>query len=254
MKVIVTRPAAQAQEWVARLAARGIDATPLPLIEIAEAPDPAAVAAAWRALATRALVVFVSPSAVECFFAVRPPEAAWPEATRAASVGPGTTAALRRVGVPAAAIVEPPEDAPQFDSESLWASLREERWAGRHVLLARGDGGREWLADRLRDAGAEVQALAVYRRVAPDFDRTQRSTLRAALDDPAAHLWLFSSSEAIDRLEALVGAHDWRRAGALATHPRIAERARALGIGRVIEARAAFDAVAACILATSVQR
>jgi uroporphyrinogen-III synthase len=254
MRVIVTRPAAQAQEWVARLAGRGIDAVALPLIEIAAAPEPAAVRAAWQALASHALVVFVSPSAVERFFELRPDGMPWPPDTRAASVGPGTTAALRRAGVPGAAIVEPAADAAQFDSESLWAALRAEPWGSARVLLARGDGGREWLGEQLRAAGAEVQALTVYQRAAPDFDAAQRAVLEAALAAPAAHLWLFSSSEAIDRLEAAAGARDWRAAAALATHPRIAARARALGIGRVIEVRAAFDAVAACILAASAER
>lgn len=254
MRVIVTRPAAQAQEWVARLAARQIDAVALPLIEIAEAPDPPAVHAAWQSLERQALVVFVSPSAVERFFALRPARAAWPPATRAASVGPGTSAALRASGVPEAAIVEPEAEAPQFDSESLWARLQHESWDGRPVLLARGDGGREWLADRLRDAGARVEALAVYRRIAPAFDAGRQALLRAALDRPQEHLWFFSSSEAIDRLDAATAGHDWQAASALATHPRIAARARALGIGRVMEARAAFDAVAACILAASAAR
>lgn len=251
MKVLVTRPAAQAAEWVARLVERGIDALALPLLEIAPAPDEEAVRRAWQGLATRALVVFVSPSAVERFFALQPAELAWPAGTLAGSIGPGTTRALQQAGVPASQITAPAGDAAQFDSESLWKKLQLQRWVDLSVLFARGDGGRDWLADRLREAGARVEALAVYRRGAPAFDATQRAVLEAAWASPAAHLWFFSSSEAIDHLETLSGPRDWAAARALATHPRIAQRARALGIGAVHESRAEFEAVVACILAMS---
>ena len=72
MRVLVTRPQPQADDWVSLLCARGIDAVALPLIEIAAAPDARAVAAAWASLPSRSLVVFVSPNAAERFIAERP--------------------------------------------------------------------------------------------------------------------------------------------------------------------------------------
>jgi uroporphyrinogen-III synthase len=116
------------------------------------------------------------------------------------------------------------------------------------VLVVRGDGGRDWLAARLRDAGAEVDFIAAYRRETPRPDAEGRAVLAAALAAPGAHVWLFSSSEAIDNLAALAGeAHEWRAAHAVATHPRIAERAQALGIGDVRACRPDVDAVVACL-------
>ena len=250
MRVIVTRPAAQAQAWVHDLRARGLDAVALPLIAIGAAADPAVVQEAWATLAQQALAVFVSPNAVEQFFSAAPDGACWPERTLAGSPGPGTTRELRARGVSAAAIVEPAADAPQFDSEALWAQLSARPWQGRSALIVRGDGGRDWLADTLRSAGARVELLAAYRRVASKPDAAQRALLAAAVDAPAEHLWLFSSSEAIDHLLAspLVGhGCDWSPARALATHPRIAARARQAGFGQVIEVRASQAAVAACI-------
>ena len=248
MRVIVSRPAAQAAGWVERLREAGHDAVALPLIGIAPAADPAAVQAAWRALAAQRLAVFVSPNAAERFLAARPAGLHWPHATLAGSTGPGTTQALRAGGVPAACIVEPASDAPQFDSEALWARLAARDWQGAAVLVVRGDGGREWLADTLRAHGATVAALAAYRRCAPELDAAGRGVLRAALDAPRGHVWLFSSSEAIDNLAALAGAQaDWSQARAVATHERIAERARRLGLGAVALARPSLDAVSACI-------
>ena len=249
MRVIVTRPATQAAEWVEHLRRAAIDAVALPLIGIAPPADPAAVASAWEALARQRLVVFVSPNAAEQFFARRPPGAPWPPGSIAGSPGPGTTRTLLRLGVPALAIAEPAADAAQFDSESLWAALCQREWRGVAVLIVRGDGGRDWLARTLADAGADVTHLAAYARVAPALDAAATVLLRAALAEPAAHLWFFSSSEAIDNLAALPQARaaDWPAAMAIATHPRIAERARALGFGRVLEARPAPAAVVACI-------
>jgi uroporphyrinogen-III synthase len=250
VRIIVTRPAAQAEAWVHDLRERGLDAQALPLIAIGAAAEPAVVQAAWQTLSAHALVVFVSPNAVEQFFAVAPGGARWPERTLAGSLGPGTTRELRARSVPAAAIVEPAADALQFDSESLWAELSARPWQGRSVLIVRGDGGRDWLADTLRSAGAQVELLGAYRRVASKPDAAQRALLAAAVDAPAEHLWLFSSSEAIDRLAALcpqLDAAAWGPAHAIATHPRIADRARALGIGAVHASRPGIDAVIACI-------
>jgi uroporphyrinogen-III synthase len=248
VRIIVTRPAAQAADWVVDLRAHGLDAAALPLIGIAPVDDAAALVVAWRGLAQQGLVSFVSPNAVRHFFAHRPEGAGWPAATLAGSPGPGTTRALEALGVPIAQIVEPAADAAQFDSESLWAQLRQHAWRDAQVLVVRGDGGRDWLAERLRDAGAQVTHVAAYRRVTPQFDAAQQALLHAALSAPEAHLWLFSSSEAIDNLAVLAPAGaEWSRARAVATHPRIASRARQLGFANVADARPSLAAVVACI-------
>jgi len=248
MRVIVTRPAAQAAEWVARLQANGIAAAALPLMGIAPASDTAPIRATWARLADLRLVVFVSPNAAEQFFAHRPPHAEWPASVWAGSPGPGTTRALRGLGVPKARIIEPASDAAQFDSESLWAQLAGHDWRAAPVLIVRGEGGgRDWLANTLRTHGAQVSHLAAYRRAAPVLNAAHRELLAAALGAPAAHAWLFSSSEAIDHLAQAVPDAHWSGARAVTTHPRIAERARRLGFSSVAQARPALDAVVACI-------
>ena len=250
MRVIVTRPAAQAADWVRQLRARGIDAAALPLIGIAPIEDGAALVEAWRTLAQQRLVAFVSPNAAEQFFTRRPASNTWPTGVLAGSPGPGTTRVLVGLGVPAAQIVEPAADALQFDSESLWAQLAGRDWQGANVLIVRGDGGRDWLAETLRGRGARVAHVAAYRRSAPRFDAPETELLRSAIGAPAAHLWMFSSSEAIDHLAAATRADlgaDWSRAQAIATHPRIASRARQLGFWQVTQAQPSLDAVVACI-------
>lgn len=244
VRLILTRPRAQAQDWVQRMARRGVACACLPLLDIAPL-DPAPARDAWQRLDALSLLMFVSPNAVEHFFAARPPGAVWPGHTLAATVGPGSAQALLRHGVPAALLRQPPAESASLDSEHLWPVLAHEAWLGRRALLVRGDGGREWLADRLREAGAEVEALSVYRRALPILDAAEQAVLDAALAEPTACVWLFSSAEAIDHLPALAGRPvDWSRARAIATHERIAQRARQLGVGHVVLTRPDAEAVA----------
>ncbi len=242
MRLIVTRPAAQAAAWVAALQALGCDAQALPLIAIAAPDDPAPLRAAWQALPRYGLVMFVSANAVQHFFAAG--SGAWPAAVRAGATGPGTAAALRSAGVPAGSLVEPRADATRFDSEALWAQVAHEDWAGHQVLVVRGEDGRDWLAETLRARGARVDFVAAYRRLAPQPDAAGRALLAQALADPARHLWLFSSSEAVAHLQDLAPAADWSRSAALATHPRIAAAARAAGYAAVALTAPAVEAVA----------
>ena len=236
-RLIVTRPAAQAHEWVQRLAAHGVPALALPLIDIEALGGSPDLAQAWAALPHQALAVFVSVNAAQCFFAARPTGLGWPAHTLAAAVGPGTAGALGALGVPAAQIVAPA--APPFDSEALWAVLAQQAWAGRGVLWVRGEGGRDWLAQQLAAQGADVASVCTYRRRLPLWAGGELALLRGVLAQPAQQVWWFSSSQAIDHLQALVGKHhlaaDWPASQAMASHARIAQRARELGFGRVDE-------------------
>src|SRR5687767_15808605 len=84
--LLVTRPQPQADAWVHALRAHGVPTHALPLLQIEAAAEPAAHDA-WRALERFALVVFVSPNAVQSFCTLRPAGAAWPAATLAGSTG-----------------------------------------------------------------------------------------------------------------------------------------------------------------------
>ena len=201
MRVIVTRPAAQAVSWVEALGAHGVEAVALPLMRICAPLDGEPVAHAWQQLGANQLVFFVSANAVAHFFAMRPADASWPACVLAGSTGQGTTGALRAGGVTAAQIVEP-------------------------------------LADTLREHGATVNFVAAYRRAEPDWDAQALALLTRALAAPTDHLWLFSSSESIEHLARHLAQSNPpvplpAGARALATHPRIASAARLAGFAHV---------------------
>ena len=267
-RVIVTRPAREAAHWAALLSARGMNAVALPLIAVGPCNDTAARQAMARAqhnLAHYRALMFVSGNAVTHFFdfgSNQPPtltgQALAAINTRAWAPGPGTARALEQAGVPCSSIDGPAPDAPQFDSEALWAEVAAQIRPGDRVLIVRGrsatpqgaheseqGSGRDWLARQIEAAGGQVDFVVAYQRGAPRW-----SAAEVALAQQAAHdgsLWLLSSSEAVAHLaDALPGQH-WGAARALVTHPRIADAARAAGFGTVRECRPALEDVVASI-------
>ena len=269
-RVIVTRPAQDAQHWVQWLRQTGADAETLALIDIAPlagAADANALHVAWQTLPDYAACLFVSGHAVVHFFKEKTAflhegRAEYaidnvanqafgdiPAGLRFMAPGPGTVAALRAAGIVAAQIDAPPTDAGQFDSEALWQVISQRDWRGQRVLIVRGQSagaeggspGRDWIARQWLAAGASVDFVAVYQRRAPVLSPAQLERARAASADGS--VWLFSSSEAIANLLRLDGLQqtDWSGALAIATHGRIAQTARAAGWGVVVESRPAMQ-------------
>ncbi|WP_321814351.1 MULTISPECIES: fused uroporphyrinogen-III synthase HemD/membrane protein HemX [unclassified Paraburkholderia] len=248
--VVITRPAGQSDTLATQLAARGLKPLDFPLIAIAPVRDDAPLREALGALDRYALVVFVSPNAVDrAFDCYREISSIWPHALPVAVVGPASVAALARHGVaaPTHRVISPAgaadEEPARFDSESLYAALEktlgENAFAGQRVLIVRGDGGREWLADRLREAGAEVEAVAAYRRIVPEPPIGAWASIHTLLEG-APHAWLVTSSEGVRNLDELAREHltageivELRHAHLVAPHPRIAETARSLGFDRI---------------------
>ncbi len=260
-RAIVTRPAREAAQWVAKLQARGLAACALPLIAIRPVSDPAlrqALQQARERFASYRAVMFVSGNAAQYFFEENRAAALIHQAldainTRVWAPGPGTAAALRQAGLAAARIDTPCANAEQFDSETLWQVVAPQIAAGDRVLIVRGSNtpaaeggnGREWLAGRITAAGGAVDFVAAYERGAPRLDAAQQALARQSASDGS--VWLLSSSEAVAHLATALPGQDWGRARALTTHPRIADAAHAAGFGQVLECRPRFEDVVASI-------
>ena len=271
-RILVTRPLHDAKPWVDALSARGLQAEALPLLAIGPSADEASrqalIAARQRALQPghyRA-VMFVSGNAVQYFFAQNKPQTHTEKSflapdTRAWTPGPGTERALLEAGIASTQIDGPSPDAAQFESEALWQNVHDQVRAGDRVLIVRGaspvasnagsqtssaqGAGRDWLAARLREAGAEVELLAVYERQLPQWTAQQLALAEQSASDGS--LWLFSSSEAVANLQQLLPKQQWHSGLALTTHERIASKALSAGFGRVLHSRPSLDDVVASI-------
>jgi len=233
--VVVTRPAAQAGELIARLAAMGCKAVLFPLLEIHRLSDPAPLRAALAGLPDCALAAFVSPNAIDAVFAEL---SAWPPRVPIAVMGEGSRRALAAHGIDDGnTVIHSPRGA-RTDSETLLDALDVDSLRGRKVMILRGESGRELLAERLREAGAEVIQVAAYRRSAPAFDAARQAQLQALLE--SKNDWIVTSSEALRNLEHMAHQLSAMRPDADAVvkmqqqrlfvpHARIAETAHAAG-------------------------
>ena len=275
-RLIVTRPAHEAAQWVEKLRAVGIDARPLPLIDIAPTTDASAIEklhTAWQNLQQYAACMFVSANAVRYFFQIKQADSqviraqaapnlvaytaanAVPGGLRFLAPGPGTAAALQAEGVDVLQIDSPPADAAQFDSAALWDVIGSRNWQAARVLVVRGNSAapagvcataasaplpRDWLTQQFQAAGGQVDVLTVYERRAPTLSRAQSELACTASADGS--VWLFSSSEAVAHLRQVPALTDtdWSAAVAIATHPRIAQAAQAAGFGTVLSSRPAL--------------
>lgn len=229
--IVVTRPRAQADALAEAIAAAGGEALRFPLLEISPADDPAPLARAAAELDRYALAVFISPNAVAYSLPAILAQAPWPVRTTPAAVGQGTVKALAEYGI--GGCVAPSE---RFDSEALLAlpELDAGRVAGRKVAIFRGDGGRELLADTLRERGATVDGIACYRRSSPEAGA---GVLLAAWRAGRLDAITVSSSEGLRYLADMLDAEG--RAFLAATplfvpHARIADHARDLGLTQVV--------------------
>ena len=233
-RVIVTRPAHEAQRSIAELQAAGHMAVALPLIAIEPVSDAGALEQARARMGDWSALMFVSAAAASHYFAG---SGDGHRAPRCWATGPGTVRALWEAGGPATRIDAPPASAAQLDSEALWAGVQAQVAPGARVLIVRGGDaagrptGRDLLAREIEAAGGLVDTVVAYRRLPPVFDSGQQELAASAAGDGT--LWLFSSAEAIANLCRAMPSQRWGRALAIATHPRIGEAARAAGFGTV---------------------
>lgn len=229
--IVVTRPRAQAEPLMAAIAAAGGEALLFPLLEIAPATDPQPLARAVAAIDRYHLAVFISPNAVDYSLPAILARGPWPPTLVPAAIGQGTVKALAAHGI--AGCVAPRE---RFDSETLLTlpALQEAAVRGRAVVLFRGDGGRELLAETLRQRGAVVDCVACYRRSGPAGGG---ASLVAAWQAGRISALTVSSSEGLRHLVDLLdepGRALLRATPVFVPHPRIAENATALGLTSVV--------------------
>lgn len=240
--VLVTRPPEQAARLMTRLQELGATPALFPALAIEATARTEELSAMLAQAEQYDLHLFVSPTAVRFGLAALPVGAA--SHLRAAGIGNGTAAALRAAGVEN--VIAPSDGA---DSEHLLALPQFSDLAGKRVLIFRGEGGRELIADTLRARGAEVDYAECYRRTCP---RTDPTPLRQALAQQRIQAITAFSGETLDNLLALLAsdAQNAAQAGVRALplfvpHARIAQHARSLNFTQVIATGPGEDGVLA---------
>lgn len=227
---ILTRPAGRNEALAQRLSAVGWRALCLPALAI----EPLPAAGPPPLPQDYGLAVFVSGNAVRLYLDRLAPflPRGWPAGCTPAAVGTATAQVLQASGLLGAdtAVLHPPADAPAHDSEALW-KLLSSRPLPRRALLVRGTQGRDWLADRLAEAGVAVTRYAVYQRVPAAWPGDAVATLRGWAAQGLRATWLLTSGEGIAATADAVRAAGlqawWRGCRFVVTHPRLADAVRA---------------------------
>jgi uroporphyrinogen-III synthase len=237
-RLLLTRPADESAALGNLLAEQGIFSSSLPLLDIVPIPASDTMREVIQELDHYSAVIVVSKPAarigIELLgrFCSPAPRVKW------FSVGAATAQILADHGLDVSFAAQ------GDDSEALLelASLREAiAGPAPRVLILRGEGGRELLAERLRERGVSVEYLELYRRELPQY-------LPAALPRQieAQHLngLVVSSGQGFEHLHQLA-ADAWPRLARLplfVPSPRVAELARAAGALTVVDCRGASAA------------
>ena len=218
--VLVTRPIEQAQRLGEAIEAAHGRPLIFPCVEIAGPADPAAVKAQLKQAGSYDLLIFISVNAVNYAFPLLPDSL--PLSQQVAAVGAATAAQLEDYGLEPTLVPE------RFDSEGLLALPGLTDMAGKRVLILRGNGGRELLADSLRERGAQVDYAEVYQRLIP-----QRSAANLVAGwDKWIDAVTVTSAEILDNLFTLLGeagAAKLQQTPLIVVSERLAEHARQRG-------------------------
>lgn len=240
-RLLVTRAEPEASEQCLALAAQGVFASVLPALEI----QPLPVTAQQQALLAQrydAAIVVSKAAARLCLqrLAGQPlPSEQW------FAVGEGTGRLLMDAGLGA----HWPSQGE--DSEALLALpalTRALAGPAPRVLIVRGEGGRELLAGSLRERGASVDYLELYRRACPLGSAGEPATRVAA---ERLNGLVVSSGQGLEHLHALAAGR-WPELAGLALFvpgQRVAAQARLLGAQQVIDCQGASTAALVSALA-----
>ena len=200
VRVAVTRAAAQAAELADPLTAAGAEVLLYPLIRIEPRPLDAELKAAIEDLASFDWIILTSVNGVHLFMSVLERNEhgrAALRTRRVACVGPATAAALRRYGC------EPSLIPDQHVGNALAAALGAQGpLTGKKILIPRAEGGAQALPDRLREGGAQVHDLALYRSI---IDQEGAQRLKAGLSVRKIDLVTFTSGSAVKYFVHTVG-------------------------------------------------
>lgn len=225
--ILVTRPLEQAENLARMIRSEGGIPVVFPAIEIKPPENSASLQKIFSRLDHFDLAVFISPTSVISAWKFIERTPGWPKSLKVAAVGQGTARALQERGLED--IITP---SGMFDSEALLALPPLNEVDGKHIVIFRGEGGRELLAQTLAQRGAKVEYAECYRRVRPDADIAPLIELHSLQKFDAI---ILTSRESLANLRAMLGTawSMFKEVTAFVTHERIAEAARAQGLKKV---------------------
>lgn len=232
-RILVTRPVHQAGDQIRLLQQLGADAVQLPLLEITPTAENGPE---YQILKSRVLdldlyqkIIFISVNAVHYGFELI--DQYWPQLPidiQWLAIGKQTASAMELNQVKA---LHAPNG---YDSEALLASEYLQEVAGERILIMRGSGGRETLAEELVRRGAKVDYADLYLRGCPDYTPQQISSTIGNLPLDAI---LITSGEALQNLTRVLSAYQITQTPIAVPGQRVAQLAKQQGFTRITVAK-----------------
>lgn len=241
LSVLLTRPAAQAVAVADAIMARGGNVVSLPLLEIVPVTERIAVERLKTfimALDNYDVAIFISTNAAT--LGVEWIENYWPQlpaGIEAYAVGPGTAEILRQLSWPVHCADT------GVTSEDLLALTGLQNVTGKRIALFRGQGGRELIAETLRERGARVDYLELYTRHVPAY--TPEDVLQK-IDQHGINVVVTTSMQILDSFLTLLGptiesSTMLQNLCVIVPSQRVREYAHAAGLVNAIDAGGADD-------------
>ncbi len=194
-RILVTRPAHQAEQLCRLISDVGGTAVVFPTIEIRPVLNSKELSDCFANINQYDFVIFVSRNAVAAVFQYYLNKDDLNSGNiQLLAIGSGTASALSELSMS-----DVLHAGVQADSESLLllSELDSELVRNRKVLIVRGIGGRELLADNLKQRGAWVDYAEVYQRALPEYEIQQSRELWQNEQPDAV---IISSNEGLENL------------------------------------------------------
>jgi len=235
--LVVTRPAPQAEALASRLMNAGYAVIAYPVLEIVSCQQDVQLQLVLRRLHDFDLAIFISANAVTQGLAAVQKQREWPTQLDIAAIGQATARALHDQHRPAKLIAPPP-----YDSEALLSLPEMQQLRDRQVIIFRGHGGREYLAQSLREMGARVEYANCYKRQRPIPNNDE---LCHAWDAQQALVFIVTSNQGLENLFRMIPAtyrQQLINSTFIVVSKRMQQQAQAMDIqGPILVAAAASD-------------
>lgn len=192
MKVLITRPRAQAGDFAEKLHSAGFEPIFFPVIDILLIEENVALEKALEKLNCYEWVVFTSVNAVEVVFDKYSTFFSGGRlGVRLAAIGPKTAEALQKRGVTPDFVPE------EYVAEAILPGLGElkNKW----ILLPRAEIARQELPEAILTAGGIAHEIVVYRTLPAEIDMDGLTALKMGVD-----VITFTSASTVENFVAMM--------------------------------------------------
>jgi uroporphyrinogen-III synthase len=205
IRILVTRPAKQTNSLCSLIEKNGGVAMRLPTINIQAPDDPEQAERLCKRLTEFQIAIFVSRNAVDWAFDLFINKSDIPIGLSIMAIGAGTAERLKKYGVSNAYFAKGRASSEAFlELDGLQANVVQ----GKRIIIFRGQGGRDVLANGLCERGAHVKYAEVYRRVQPRYDE---NIIHKLWIDTPPDVIVVTSNEGLQNLFNITAADDHKK-------------------------------------------